>query len=84
MKSKLFEDACIEIKKRDGIRALEYNLQGRKKDKTVTLKAPYSKIASKYLYFEYNHRGKIFSWQQVTDACIIADLYVTEVVSHHL
>ena len=83
-KRKLFEEACIKVKQRDGIKALKYKLQGRNKDKAVTLKAPYSSVAAKYLFFESNTRGKIFSWQQVTDACVIADLYVTDVVSHHL
>lgn len=83
-KIRRFEEACIQIRERDGVEALLYNLKGKNKDKVVTLKSPYSRIAAKYLYYERNIRGKIFSWQQITDACILADLYVTDVVSHHL
>lgn len=79
-----FEAACIAIRERDGVKALLTELKGKNKSKVVTLKSPHSRIAAKYLYFERNTNGKIFSWQQVTDACKLADLYVTDVVSHHL
>lgn len=82
-KTQKFEEACKAIKERDGIEARLYQLQGRKRDKAVTLNHPYRNIALKYLCFE-DIKGTasacIFSWQQVTDACVLADIYVTSVV----
>ncbi len=85
--SERFEVACQDIKKRDGINALRYRLQGPRHDPAVLLNTKFRNVAKKYLYFE--QKGKpnytyVFSWQQVTDACKLADIYVTDVVKKNL
>lgn len=82
-----FEIACRKIKERDGIKALQYHLQGPHHDPAVLLNTKFRNIAKKYLYFE--QKGKpnytyLFSWQQVTDACKLADIFVTDVVKKTL
>lgn len=82
-KTKRFEAACKEIKKRDSVVLPQYKLQGRGRDPAVLLKPPYRAVARKYLYYELSgrpHFSHIFSWKQVTDACMLADIYVTDVV----
>jgi hypothetical protein len=82
-----FEMACQQIKNRDGIKALHYRLQGPHHDPAVLLNTKFMNIAKKHLYFE--QKGKpnhtyIFSWQQITDACKLADIFVTDVVRKNL
>ncbi|CAN5277071.1 hypothetical protein BH23BAC1_BH23BAC1_43590 [soil metagenome] len=82
--TKSIKNACIEIENRDIHKDLNLNLRGKGRNKAVTLKGPYSVIASKFLYYETIGNRKVFSWQQITGACKIADLYVTDVVSQQL
>ena len=83
-KTELFEAGCQQIRSRDIAEKKTFNLKGNGRDKVVTLKGPFSTIASKYLVCEEVSNRKVFSWQQVTDACINADLFVTDVVSKQL
>lgn len=85
-KTKRFEEACKEIMKRDNAPLAQFKLQGPKRDPAVLLKPPFRAVARKYLYFELSgrpHFSHIFSWKQVTDACMLADIYVTDVVKKY-
>ncbi len=82
-----FENACKQIKEKDGIDALLYRLQGKGHHPAVLIRPKYRAIAKKYLYFEQKNGPTniyYFSWQQVTQACKLADIYVTDVVSKFL
>ncbi len=82
-----FEEACKQIKARDGVKAMLYKLQGKDRDPTVLLHTKYRLIAKRYLYFEQKSgptNAYYFSWQQVTEACKLADIFVTDVVKKHM
>lgn len=85
-KTKRFEAACKEIMERDSLTLPQYKLQGRNRDPAVLLKPPFRAVARKYLYYELSgrpHFSHIFSWKQVTDACMLAGIYVTDVVKRY-
>ena len=76
-----FEEACEIIFNKEGRRVGQYDLIGKGKDPSVTLKPRFSTIARKYLFFDRNKYGRVYPLDQVGRACDLADLYLTDVIS---
>jgi hypothetical protein len=82
-----FEIACQQVKAKDGIKAMQYRLQGKDHDPAVLVNPKFRTIAKKYLYYEQKSgplNAYYFSWQQVTEACKLADIYVSDVVKKYI